>query len=794
MNKKLRQAIDSNLSGVVLSPERRLAILKEIDGGTPVKKRMPLALAIALALLLVTAAAFAAAILGGKDVVDQKIAPMALENDSDRFTREEVEDILAFAKEHGIELDEIHLRRIQEEGSYYKDELAILFAKDQLGFYPGTWSVEDQYWYAQLWQAMDPGVETIAALPREGELGQQEIEAIAQERARQETGRDLQLLDPVHYHTERSFTQVRQNSWHETRQWSLSFTPLDLDAPMVALTLNPQGEVLTYSDNLADVTSPDPADQAWRLLSFYAQKHDNIYGSRDAWGQETWQELRKQLGELGLKPEEMPGEPGLILRQGYTPPQGALSREEAVDKAAEAVSLKYKVDKAALLDTGKGKLPPEMQVHALYLEAEGQRRYKVSFENRYLAEVDALTGEALVVDVYSPGNDYNRRYILDILLPPEGRAYATPFPPPPSEEEIKAQGSAENFFITNTALAPQWYWEQLQAIGYSADTAAGILNRLAAEYGQSERYWPILYQAMYFMKEFGRTLAPGDSFPGLPHEDDLQQEAALKLAREALVKEGAEVYPPETLENAKAVVQFTFNLFSAGDRVWQIDFVDLSQSPVEEPPLTDLAYVKIDAITGKLLSIHFPGALEENGGHGGLLEGAWSDLGADGKPLGWGNPLAPEAFWDLMNERYGSKAQAETALQGWASEWGEDTSTWSLEAMAVANLWLYQHDYAGRTPETMVLSGIPGEKDLSMEQALELAAGLMADSGQYTREELGRASFKASFHYAMDYPSGSAWQIEFFDPDSGFSRSLGYVVLDAQSGMPLTLDTEGGFG
>ena len=133
MRKHIERAIDNNLSSLSVTGTLHQRILNDIQGGTPVKKKMSLALVIALSLLLITAVALAAVILGGKDVVEQVIAPMAVKTDTDRFTKEEVEEILELAKKHGITLDPHFESRVRAEGSYFKDELAMLFAKDQLG-------------------------------------------------------------------------------------------------------------------------------------------------------------------------------------------------------------------------------------------------------------------------------------------------------------------------------------------------------------------------------------------------------------------------------------------------------------------------------------------------------------------------------------------------------------------------------------------------------------------------------------------------------------------------------------
>ncbi len=118
MHNRIQRAIDSNLSGLYVTPGSRARILSSIQGGQPMKKKLSLALATALSALLVTAA-LAAVILGGKDIVDQKISPMAQNSASQRFTKEEVEDILAFAQKHGIQLDDNAVRRIRDQGSCF---------------------------------------------------------------------------------------------------------------------------------------------------------------------------------------------------------------------------------------------------------------------------------------------------------------------------------------------------------------------------------------------------------------------------------------------------------------------------------------------------------------------------------------------------------------------------------------------------------------------------------------------------------------------------------------------------
>ena len=800
MKHKFRQAIDSNLSGLVVTQEHRLAIQQAIEGGKPMKRKMSLALAVTLTLLLAAAAALAAVILGGKDVVDQFITPLAQKNDSQFFTKEEVDEVLAFAREHGIELDEIHLRSIQEEGSYFKEELAMLFAKKELGFYPGAWSIADQYWFGEFWSSIDPDIVNFNTLPEEGELSQDQIDDIAGRHIREKTGADYDVFNPERYLVSRSFTAVRQNPWYILREWQLSFEPRVLDAPFIHIILTPQGEVSDYSDNLDYINDPDPQIQAERLLGHYARNYSNIYGSWDAWSQQDWQALREGLDAIGLSPDQTTrSDLKNILSQNYTPPAGAISREQAIDIAAGAVSGRFKADKAELLDTTQGKLPSETQVYAIYLEANGLQRWKVSFERDYLAEIDALSGQVMVCDVYSPGNDYYRRYVLDDLLPEDKRAYATPRPTI-DVEILMEDDSPAAFTRDNLELAPAWYWQRLRDLGYTAKTATGIMGRLDRDYGLGDRYWPVEYQSMYYMINYKQDTKPGDAFPGIPHENDLSQEEAVNLAMEA-VQAAARAEGREVPEGLKTVTAFTFNLFGKDSRTWQIDLINLGDPPVEIRPDTDFAYVKIDAITGELLDVTFPDTESREAApvsYGVDPEGPWSAMGPDMRPLAFGHKTAPQAFWDWMAEHYGDHDTVERAVAQWIEEYGKDDSFWPLHAKAVTHLWLCMPEVTQTDleQEQLAILGLPQPEHLTQEQAEARAWELLREAGKevYTQDDYEAVRLKTAFFYSAMYPNGCAWQIEFADERYEYDSSIGDVTLDGLTGEPITVNTQLGNG
>ena len=786
MHKHIERAIDNNLSSLSVTGTLHQRIVADIEGGTPVKKKMPLALVIALSILLITAVALAAVILGGKDVVEQVIAPMAKKTDTNRFTKEEVAEILELAKKHGITLDPHFESRVRAEGSYYKDELAMLFAKDQLGGLPGTWDVEDQYWLARLWHQMNPELPIDATLPEMGELDQQGIEQAAADYIKKMSGRADELFDPEVYRISRSFTKHRVNPYYVVRSWDISFESRKIELPVYRLTLTPMGEVTRYWSDLDTLQKGSKEEKARLLMDRFHDIYGNIYGSMDAWSQEVWQDLKGRLDQLGLQ-EASFRDLKYILKQGYTPPDKAITKKEAIDIAAQAVSTHFKVDKDSLLDVTKGKFAPETQVFAIYLDSGGQQRFKVSFAFDYLVEVDAITGDVIITDVYSPGNEYFRRYALDSLIPEDKRAYATPVPTPMSDEEFFKQTEQAEFFPTNEALAPAWFFEQLQAIGYNANTATGIFNMLYSDYGDDERFWPILYQAMYHVKEYRPE--PGSIFPGLPAGTDIQQEEAVQLALTSARQIPGSQLDETDWEQVKPVISFTFNLYGEGSRTWQIDFLDFGSNPNG----TDVAYVKIDAITGKVRSASLAREQKEPAA---LDLDTWSTLGEDGRPAVWRHPNAPDSYWEYMEAHYNDRETVEKALMQWEADYGQLDAFWPTEPAAVAALWRYHDTQAFSGEYIPSFMGIPGPDDLTQEKAESLAWAAVKEAAgdKYTQEDYDSVRLKTTFYYSERSSGGTIWQLEFSDERFNYNTSLADLILDGKTGELIEINTDVGNG
>ncbi len=778
MKHDIRRAIDANLDNLRVSPASRQKILNNIQGGIPVKKKMSVAMAMALTLLLMTAVAVAAVLLTGKDVVEEKIVPLSRQSESERFTKAEVEEVLAFAEKHGVTLDEENLKRLRREDGYYKEELAMLFAKKDWGFYPGTWDVADQHWFGEFWIKIGGSNYNSNTIPREGELSQEEIEQIAMDTVREHTGKDYPLADRERYRLFRTFQETRHNPWQVERSWYLAYEALDIDLPGFSLYLTPQGEVTDYADNEAALAESDPATRSMLLMNKYENLYSDRYGSWDAWPQEAWQGLHEDLVEIKLDPKvDIPRVLRYVRQLGYGPsPQDAVSRDMAIGAAAKAVSDKYGVAEHTLLTEPEDYKNYGQYVYALYITHEGKAIWKVSFDRNYLAEVDAASGEVLLVDEYSPGNDGNRRYVPDALLPAERRAYATKAPPPSTHAP---DPNPTAYPQADTRLAPTYFWEALQAINYNGDTAGLLLNEMWRDYGTDQRFWPLEMQAIFAYRD--RMPGSGDLLNGLPGPDDITREEALSLARTAMNQEQAGHYEQEYLDSLQPAVQFLFNSPDDGDHTWFITFVDVSGIPS-----LDIATAEVDAKAGAVRDIAFPW-LEEHAPPQPAIDMTLDPLGEDGRPAIWRSGQYPDEYWQRMEAR-GDTAQSVTDyVTRMQEEYGNTLFLWPVEAQAVYALW-FSHTLAN-AETSYELPGLPGPDDMPEEQVLSIAwdAFLKESEGIYTKADIKNARPGITFIFSEQFPKGRIWRVQYADARFEYS-TLGYIELDPEDGTILRIE------
>lgn len=773
---EVRAAVDLNLSGLRFDAMKQAQIMLRKDGDLKMKKKLSVSMAIALALLLVTVAAVAAVLLSGKDVVDQVIAPKAMENQDEMFTQAEVDEILAFANKQGITLEPRLMQMLSRREGYYKSELAMLFAKEALGFYPGTWDVADQHWFGEFRVKIGSIGINYATVPQEGEKSQEEIEAIAKAYIREKAGKDFPLDDRTRYDLYRSFTATKINPHRTIREWGIGFEPLSQRDPGFQVKLTPQGEVKGYQDTVAFVTQELPkagADtQVNLMVNDFLRIHSMGYLDLLGLTQENLQELRVLLKPWENDETALESYYGFLLKQQFGPaPEGSLSREQAIEVAVKAAQEQFKVTEQELRQGPARYQSSRPYIYAVLLKAEGDYRWKVSFAKDYLVELDARTGKVELMDVYSPGNSENRRFTLDSLLPEEQRAYASPRPdfgtwvpnlpatPYPQPVGFKA---------------PQLYWDTLQKIGYKAETASLIWDEMYRDYGEDTRFWPQEKQALYAFR-FDSPDAEGQAIVGIPLPEDISAQKAVEAAKAGLAEGSQALYAKDYLAGLTPTTTYYYNMPGEGRRAWRVSFLDVSGEQALE-----IAYATVDALTGELLPESREPRPEQEPEQ--QFTFGKAPMGEDGRPLLWGHKSIPQYYWDMMEQRKDTYESALKLVQEELKRTGQYGVGWSMEVNAVHDLWINEH--LSENEHGLLLSGLPAPTDIQPDKALELAwAAFKKDAGdKYSDEVMARLQPMIGFSFNYFGPDTRHYHVEFVDPAQPGYVTLGMVDLDAVSG------------
>lgn len=748
---------------------------------TTFKRAVSAALALMLCLLLLPVAAEAPAITG-KELVDQLLTPIALKNRSSEFDAAEIQEIVRQAAAQGYVLSPGYQRALSRAKSYDKGELALVFLKPQLGPYTEAWGIEDQHWFNEYKVNAGLLIINTAALPMEGELSQQEIEDKAVAIIQEKVGQPLPLHDRDRYRLSRSFSTMKMNPYQTVRSWTLSYDAISYREPSFHLSLTPQGELKEWTSNLehvAEIPGMDKGQQIMLTVDGYLSRYGGPRYELGALSQEDWQALRKMLDAYLEGYEVKDGYYDFILKQQYGPaPAGSLTREQAVEKALLAVADHYGPSEEELREGPDSYLSPEPYIYAILLKGEGAYRWKVSFGQDYLVEVDAVTGEIEEIDVYSPGNNFVRRFVLDELLPEMDRAYATPYPVATATPSPQP-GSATPYPQPQQGVErPQIYWDTLQALNYNDESSRLIWDDTIREYGYDKRFWPQAMQALDASIYSGYEQA-GEPLVGIPLPEDISAEEALATARKALPDVTSNMYKQAYLDSLKPALTYYYDKPSRGRRSWEVTFFELRGEDV-----TSLATVLVDAYSGQLIpDPSMP-----------LKEGEYRmpPMGKDKRPLIWGDQRIPAYYWEMMEKRQDTFESVARLVR----ETEQNTppgEAWPILVTALHDLWLNEHS---QQETDLEMAGLPGPEDIPQEKALEIAwaAFRKATEHKYPEEVFNRLEPIPGFMFNNRGPGSRTWRFEFFDPGRPGYVTLGMVSLDAVTGELVDLHDQPGNG
>ena len=707
----------------------------------PMKRKISVGFVLICVLLALTATAVAAVLLGGRDFVDQIMAPKAAKTSSDSFTQEEIEEILRIARENNLTLSDedmyvlTHLDEWGESG-YDKEELMRRFVKTEYGFYPDAWPIEVQHWYEEMLEAcgLDDGV-IVNVLPEGDEFTQEQILKIAREFIHDKYAPTVDLDDPEKYLRFLTYRESKLGEDMTSRQWNLEYEARDLYLADYCLTLDTAGNI-TKEYTVDGILGTSWGAHGQFMMDRFIRVYGDQYGAIN-WDSEMllkYQEAMKNRQTL-TGPEHFISEEYPILDMTYLlPDETMLSKADAIEKAKEACgSLDYET------------LYSNSAVAVCMENPEGKPVWKVTLRlhggGYVFAQLDAHTGEALVTDT-SKADVYRgwRQYVTEEYWQKEKPVPSNIVFQPTAET---AQPAAETVpgwrlpaFWGDTNVAPAWYWERLDAVGYNSEEAENALyESWVTQYGYDASFWPLEAQAI------DRLIQLGDDpywntvdMPGLPTDGDISQEEALRLARAAFKEEYADELPGLDVSVLKGSFSFWFDYMFEGHNTWQVNLY--------RPDGVKIGSVWLESRLGEVFEMECfdssaPGLRTRDVSFAEPI--ATPAPLENGKPWMWGMDFAPQEFWDKLEQVM--------------DKWGVTANNFEQKQRE----WYFQYGDGIFLPyECQVMENIlsPVQADLLREE--KPCYCTFPQKGKITREQAMEIARKA-VHEVGDAEVGDPW-------------------------------------
>jgi len=527
-----------------------------------VKRKVPVSIILAMVFALLAVTALAATILSRKQFVDQVLAPKAQENDSDMFTPEEIREIISIAENMGITLDEKDIRRYQrsEEG-YYKEELLRDVLRAELGFYPRSWSIEDQYWYSQMLIACGLEDTMRGVLPEGDEISQEQALALAADYIHTNYDPAADLENKGLYRRMQSYQEYYENEYRKGRMWYFYYEALDAYHDSYEITLWSDGTV----DECTRIPglNPEEVPQVYEVENLYARQYSDGVGGYSNWTEETFMafqaDLQAAIAAHGYN--DTVKSVRMLMLQEYAPAdESRVTRRQAIDIALQKAGWEE-------IDL--------IHCYCLYLPGRNANYWKVSMlypgTLKYV-EINAETGEAGELLPQKEDESRWRFAVLEENLPEDVNYHRE------TNKYVNRWGS--------DAL-PQEVWDQLNALGLNDETAGELYEKWCAQYGFDTDFWPDAEFAAYTLR--WDILADSRQLPGLPLAGDISGSQAIERVRQSGKAAAA-------LLSGHPAAHLWYNILGEGSRVWEVIFYDTSAS---EKRVVSTWYV--DAPTGEVL-------------------------------------------------------------------------------------------------------------------------------------------------------------------------------------------------
>lgn len=381
----------------------------------PMKRKISIGLVFALVILLFVMGAVAAVVLSGKQFVGEVLAPKVTETTSNRWTQEELDEILRVANEYGVELTDDVRERLEKADGEYKEELMRAFAKTELGFYPATWSIEDQAWYDKLLVQCGLMDFQTRFVPEGDEILEEQALSVATTYIRDVYQDDMDVTDGGVY---RRFVEYRQfvdrDNTISPKKWYITYEALDLSHSSYHFTL--------LTDGTVEEARCEPGISAQGEMTItpvgVLTRYRDVFGYDTDWTAEIWIAFHKDLSRSAEAfSDEVTAGLSCILQQEYVlPDTQTLPKQKAFDAAAtqmvaQGLATQQEIDAdwepfAILLMDG------ETPVWKVMLRKDNPEGGFSSF----LAEVDAKTAEVKNTANIKKNGPWYEPYVLERTL------------------------------------------------------------------------------------------------------------------------------------------------------------------------------------------------------------------------------------------------------------------------------------------------------------------------------------------------------------------------------------------
>lgn len=543
----------------------------------PARRKLSVGLVFVLVLMLLCVGAVAAVLLRGKAFVNDVMAPLASNTENSYFTEAEIDYILSVAAQNDITLPDSLLEELSKwDDGYDKEELMRAFAKTELGFYPGSWSIEDQAWYGQLLIACKVIDYTASVLPGDGELTQDQALQIVYAEL-EKLGADLNALqDAALYRRSMTYQEVFESEYRKGRMWSVSYDALDPYHDSYSMQLWSDGRIDSaiisqkgfYEENALVNAMPSEVQR------FYTE----VFGDMEAWSEETWlhfqDDLRAAAQPYGVTAVNESFR--AILRQTYAVPNEneVMPRETALTLAREKTGAQDAVAVYLLNgDTAYWKVTVTQDTGVRYM--------------RKCVEINAMTGEMSEVMQITSDDPWCRPYVLEKNLPIEihTELIAQPLP--------TARPDGHRAFWESDVL-PSAVWDQLNALNYNTETGMDLFNQWCRVYGEDTTFWPHDKWALEYLAHEIVSSEP-TALPGIPLGDEMPEDEIIQKAWSLTSELGNfSQRDPDTL---RPVARIWYGLAGEGSVTWVVTFIDITEENYGERVLK----FRFDAFTGDIV-------------------------------------------------------------------------------------------------------------------------------------------------------------------------------------------------